>query len=57
MSARERCRRHTISDATFYTWRKKFGGMEVPEVTMTGQSAPVGFLLAIGYRLRCNPHP
>lgn len=21
-----------FSDATFYTWRKKYGGMEVPEV-------------------------
>ena len=25
-------RKHAISDATFYTWRKKHGGMEVPEV-------------------------
>ncbi len=25
-------RKHAISDATFYTWRKKYGGMEVPEV-------------------------
>jgi putative transposase len=24
--------KHAISDATFYTWRKKYGGMEVPEV-------------------------
>ncbi|GLR10662.1 transposase [Mixta theicola] len=32
VSARELCRKHAISDATFYTWRKKFGGMEVPEV-------------------------
>jgi putative transposase len=23
---------HAIYDAIFYTWRKKFGGMEVPEV-------------------------
>ena len=29
--ARELCRKHAISDATFYTWRKKYGGMEVPE--------------------------
>jgi putative transposase len=32
VSARELCRKHAISDATFYTWRKKFSGMEVPEV-------------------------
>jgi putative transposase len=32
VSARKLCRKHAISDATFYTWRKKFGGMKVPEV-------------------------
>ncbi len=32
LPARELCRKHAISDATFYTWRKKYGGMEVPEV-------------------------
>ncbi|MBK1601398.1 transposase, partial [Klebsiella pneumoniae] len=26
MPARELCRKHAISDATFYTWRKKYGG-------------------------------
>jgi putative transposase len=31
--ARELCRKHAISDATFYTWRKKYGGMEVPELS------------------------
>ncbi len=25
----ELCRRHGISDATFYTWRSKYGGLEV----------------------------
>jgi putative transposase len=25
------CRMHGISDATFYTWRKKYGGMEVSD--------------------------
>jgi putative transposase len=25
------CRRHGISDATFYNWRKKYGGMDVDE--------------------------
>ena len=31
-SVPEVCRKLGISDATFYTWRKKYGGMEVPEV-------------------------
>jgi putative transposase len=25
------CRTHGISDATFYTWRTKYGGMEVSD--------------------------
>ncbi|KKY64922.1 transposase [Klebsiella aerogenes] len=32
VSARQLCRKYAISDATYYTWRKKYGGMEVPEV-------------------------
>jgi putative transposase len=28
----ELCRRHGISDATFYTWRSKYGGLEVSEL-------------------------
>jgi putative transposase len=28
----ELCRRHGISDATFYTWRSKYGGLEVSEI-------------------------
>ena len=27
----ELCRKHGISDATFYTWRSKYGGMEVSD--------------------------
>lgn len=30
--ARELCRKHAISDAAYYTWRKKFDDMEMPEV-------------------------
>ena len=33
VSARELCRKHAISDATFYTWRKKYGGMEAVSYT------------------------
>ena len=28
----ELCRRHGISDATFYTWRSKYGGLEISEM-------------------------
>ena len=31
ISAGDLCRKHGISDATFYTWRNKYGGMEVSE--------------------------
>ena len=50
VSARELCRKHAISDATFYTWRKKYGGMEVPEVkrpkSLEGKNARLKKLLA-----------
>uniref|UniRef100_UPI0035B325C8 transposase n=1 Tax=Chitinimonas taiwanensis TaxID=240412 RepID=UPI0035B325C8 len=31
IAAVELCRKHGISDATFYNWRNKFGGMDVSE--------------------------
>ena len=31
ITATDLCRKHGISDATFYTWRKKYGGMEVSD--------------------------
>ncbi len=31
LSGAELCRKHGISDATFYKWRSRFGGMEVSE--------------------------
>jgi putative transposase len=46
----ELCRRHGISDATFYTWRKKYGGMEVSEAkrlkTLEEENAKLKKLLA-----------
>jgi len=29
--AKELCRKHGISDATFYKWRSKYGSMEVSD--------------------------
>ncbi len=50
VSARELCHKYAISDATFYTWRKKFGGMEVPEIkrlkTLEEENAHINKLLA-----------
>jgi len=31
LSAKDLCRKHGVSDATFYKWRSKFGGMEVSD--------------------------
>ncbi|WP_053815075.1 transposase, partial [Burkholderia mallei] len=31
MPVKELCRKHGFSDASFYTWRAKFGSMEVSE--------------------------
>jgi len=30
-SVAEQCRKHGVSDATFYKWRSKYGGMEVSD--------------------------
>ena len=34
----ELCRKHGISDATFYNWKAKFGGMAVSEVARLRRS-------------------
>ena len=32
MKAADICRKHGISDCTFYTWKNRYGGMQVSEV-------------------------
>lgn len=32
MGTRELCRKHGISDGTFYKWKAKYGGLQVNEV-------------------------
>jgi putative transposase len=31
VSVADRCRKHSVSDASIYKWKAKFGGMEVSE--------------------------
>ena len=31
MAIKELCRRHGFSEASYYLWRSKFGGMTLPE--------------------------
>lgn len=31
MSVKDLCRKHGFSEASYYLWRSKFGGMSVPE--------------------------
>ena len=46
----ELCRRHGISDATFYNWKNKYGGLEVSEAkrlrSLEGENAKLKRLLA-----------
>lgn len=36
LAVTELCRRNGFSDATFYKWRAKYGGMEVPDAPSDG---------------------
>lgn len=46
----ELCRRHGISEATFYNWKAKFGGMDVSDArrlkTLEAENAKLKKLLA-----------
>ena len=50
MGAKELCRKHGISDATFYKWRSKYGGMEVSDArrlkTLESENAKLKKMLA-----------
>jgi putative transposase len=51
LSATELCRKHGISDATFYNWRSKYGGMEISEAKrlkqLEDENAKLKRLLAV----------
>lgn len=49
-TAADLCRKHGISDATFYNWRSKYGGMEVADAkrlkSLEAENAKLKKLLA-----------
>ena len=57
LGAKELCCKHGISDATFYTWRSKYGGMEVSDArrlkTLESENGPVTILC----RPKCSFKP
>ena len=50
LPVKELCRKHGFSDASFYLWRSKFGGMEVSDAkrlkTLESENARLKKLLA-----------
>lgn len=50
VKAADLCRKHGISEATFYNWKAKYGGMEVSEAkrlkTLEDENAKLKKLLA-----------
>jgi putative transposase len=58
LKTKELCRKHGISDATFYNWKAKFGGMTVPETarlrTLPAPSSTAVLLDAPGERAGYN---
>ena len=58
MQMKELCRKGGFSDATFYKWRAKFGGMDVPDArrlrALEGENAKLKKLLAEAYLCMCH---
>ena len=50
MPVAELCRKHGLSDATFYNWKSKYGGLEVSEArrlrSLEAENAKLKRLLA-----------
>ena len=50
MTTKELCAKHNISEATFYAWKRKYGGMDVDEArrlkTLEGENARLKRIVA-----------
>ena len=52
LGAKDLCRKHGISDATYYKWRSKYGGMEVSLQIRHGYRGPMREDVAASARRR-----
>src|SRR5215813_3891386 len=54
LSAQDLCRKHGISDATFYKWRSKYGGMDVSDARKLKALEDENRKLKKPWRSRCS---
>ena len=54
LSAADVCRKHGISDATFYKWRSRFGGMEISDARKLKRSRKRTASSRSCWRRRCS---
>jgi len=56
---KELCRKHGFSDASFYLWRRKFGGMDVPDAKrlreLEAENVRLNNMLAETMLANCRP--
>src|ERR1700730_14726719 len=68
LPVKDLCRRHGFSEASYYLWRSKFGGMSVPDVKrlkeletenqrLNGLSPAETFVVLAHENAHCLPHP
>jgi len=51
LSAGELCRKYGISDATFYKWRSRYGGMEISDASTVASAFTLRPLASYGVAL------
>jgi putative transposase len=56
LSAGDVCRKYGISDATFYKWRSRYGGMEISDARKLKALEDENRRLKSCWRSRCSTH-
>jgi hypothetical protein len=55
LSVADVCREYGINDATFYKWRSRCSGMEIPELSRRGRLTPRSVRWSSCWQCRCFP--